>query len=165
MSKKLQVLIVACTLFGDVMTAHSQQIHDHVMHQQHKKQMDGMKDSRQIVHFPNSMRIHTLTNMRDHLLALQEIQFALSKEEFDKAGHIAEKRLGMSSLQLHGAHELAPYMPEAMKSIGTEMHRAASRLASATGDASVTGDVKPVLEAMSKVTQQCIACHSAYRVQ
>lgn len=166
MSKKLQVFIAAGAHFGSgVMTANSEQVHDYSINLQRKAQVGGMKGGRQIMHFLNEMRVHTPTNMRNHLLALQEIQFVLSKEDFDKASDVAEKRQGMTSLMLHGAHELAPYMPEGMKNIGSEMHRTASRLATAALEASATGDVKPVLEAMSKVTQQCIACHSAYRVQ
>jgi hypothetical protein len=38
-----------------------------------------------------------LTSMRDHLLALQEIDVALSRNEFDKAASIAESRLGVSN--------------------------------------------------------------------
>jgi len=33
---------------------------------------------------PWHQRIHTISSMRDHLLALQEINVALSKNEFDK---------------------------------------------------------------------------------
>ena len=125
----------------------------------------SLKDTRQIVHFPSQLRVHTLANMRDHLLALQQIQIALAKEEFDEAGNIAEARLGMSSMGLHGAHEVAPYMPKAMQAIGSAMHRSASRLAVAAKDAGATGDMKPVLAAMADVTAQCIACHDGYRVK
>ena len=94
-----------------------------------------------------------------------EIQEALSRDQFEKTGEIAERRLGMSSLELHGAHEVGQYMPKAMAAIGTEMHRAASRFAVATIDAAVAGDVKPALAALSDVTRQCLACHSGFRVQ
>jgi hypothetical protein len=122
-------------------------------------------DSRAIVGFPEVLRIHTLANMRDHLAALQEIQDALANEQYDRASDIAERRLGMSSLPLHGAHELSKFMPEGMRNIGTEMHRAASRFAVTAKDAGATGDVRPALAALSRVSQQCVACHSAYRVQ
>ena len=122
-------------------------------------------DPRPIVKFPEELRIHTLANMRDHLRALQEIQEALAHEQYDRASDVAEQRLGMSSLTLHGAHELSGFMPEGMQDIGTEMHRAASRFAVATKDAGATGDVKPALAALSRVIQQCVACHSSYRVQ
>lgn len=121
-------------------------------------------DSRQLVEFPEPMRIHTISNMRDHLLSLQEIDEALAKSEFDKASSIAETRLGMSSLEAHGAAHIAPYMPKAMQEIGTRMHRAASRFAVEAQNASVSSDVRPALAALGGVMRQCVACHAAYRL-
>ena len=46
--------------------------------------------------------------MRDHLLSLQEIDVALSKGDFETAAYVAEHRLGMSSLELHGASTVRP---------------------------------------------------------
>lgn len=122
-------------------------------------------DSRQVVHFPEAMRDHILANMRDHLLALQQIQSALARQDFDQASDIAEHRLGMSSLGLHGAHDSAKFMPDGMKATGSSMHRNASRLAIAAKDAAVTNDWRVVLDAMSNVTAQCVACHAGYRVK
>lgn len=48
-------------------------------------------DSRPLVKYPDELRIHTLNNMRDHLMAMQEIQFALAKEQYDKAADVAEQ--------------------------------------------------------------------------
>ena len=121
-------------------------------------------DSRQLVDFPEPMRIHTIANMRDHLLALQEIDEALAKGEFDKASNIAETRLGMSSLEAHGAAHIAPYMPKGMQEIGTNMHQAASRFAVEAQNASVGNDVRPALAALAGVMRQCVACHAAYRL-
>lgn len=121
-------------------------------------------DSREVVHFSEELRAHTLANMRDHLTALQEIQAALAAGGFDRAAEIAEQRLGMSSLKLHGAHELAPSMPKAMQDIGTEMHHAASRFAVEATNAGASGDMRAPLAALSKVMAQCVACHAAYRV-
>ncbi|MCD6733721.1 MAG: hypothetical protein LT103_09030 [Burkholderiaceae bacterium] len=41
------------------------------------------------VKFPEPLRSHTLSNMRDHLGALAEIQEALAKGDFDRAAAIA----------------------------------------------------------------------------
>ena len=136
--------------------------------QEHQHSMTGVaaaqSDPRQLVQFPEPMRLHTITSMRDHLLALQEIDIALSKNAFDKAATIAEQRLGMSSLELHGAAHIAPFMPQAMQDIGTQMHRAASRFAVDAQTASVSNDVRPALAALGTVMQQCVACHAAYRL-
>ena len=123
------------------------------------------EDSRQLVKLPEMMREHMLGNMRDHLSALQEIQAALARREFDKAADIAETRLGMSSLDAHGAAHMAPYMPKPMQDTGTEMHRAASRFARTAQEASVKGELSPVFDSYSKILQQCVACHSAYRTR
>jgi len=122
-------------------------------------------DDRPLVKFPDQMCIHMLANMRDHLLALQEIQDALARQQYDTAGDIAEQRPGMTSLKLHGADEAAGFMTDAMQAIGTAMYQAASRFALAAKDAAATGNVKPALEAMARVTQQCVACHASYWVQ
>ena len=136
------------------------QYHQHQM----TESMATQADARQLVTFPEPMRLHTITSMRDHLLALQEIDVALSANAYDKAASIAERRLGMSSLELHGAAHIAPYMPQGMQDIGTQMHRSASQFAIEAQNASVSNDVRPALAALGTVMQQCVACHAAYRL-
>jgi cytochrome c556 len=121
---------------------------------------DADEDTRIKVDLPAMMKTHMLHSMRDHLLAVHEIQTALAKGEFDKASDIAENRIGMSSLESHNAAHMAPFMPEGMQNIGTEMHHAASRFAMTASE----GDLSRSLAALSKVTAQCVACHMSYRV-
>jgi hypothetical protein len=99
-----------------------------------------------------------------HLLALAEIDDALARHDFDAAARIAETRLGMSSLEAHGAAHVAQFMPAEMREIGTGMHRAASRFALEAQNASVGNDVRPALAALSTVMRQCVACHAAFRM-
>jgi hypothetical protein len=141
-------------------------------HMQHDPAHMGMApatapegDTRQLVRFPEPLRTHELQNMRDHLLTLGRIQDALAKGQFDDASDLAESRLGMTSLPLHGAHEVAPFMPQGMQEAGTAMHHSASQLAIAIKDASVTGDLKPTLAALANLNQACVACHASYRLQ
>lgn len=136
---------------------------------QHQHSHDGATppapDARQFVQFPAAMVEHTRANMRDHLLALQEIQSHLSMGHTDVAAKIAETQLGMSSLGLHGAAEVSKYMPQGMQDAGTAMHRAASRFAITAQEAAVTGDHKPVFAGLSEVTAQCVGCHAGYRLK
>jgi len=118
------------------------------------------QDTRTKVDMPDMMKTHMLGDMRDHLQALNEIQAALAIGEFDKAADIAEARIGMSSLIAHDASHMAPFMPKGMQDIGTEMHHAASRFAMTA----MEGDLSRSLDALSKVTEQCVACHKSYRV-
>lgn len=122
-------------------------------------------DTRQLVELPAPMRQHMLGNMRDHLLAIMAIQDALGAGAFDRAADTAETRIGMSSLAAHGAAHMAPYMPKQMQDIGTQMHRAASQFAVIAQENSADGDLKKSIGYLSKITQQCVACHAAYRTQ
>ena len=107
------------------------------------------------------MQQHMLSNMRDHLAAINEILVYLSKGELDKAAETAEYRLGMSSLESHGASHMAQFMPEGMRQAGTTMHRAASRFALKAQE----GDALPAYKALSDITSACVACHSGYKVK
>lgn len=155
------VLIAGLTFVAQAQT------HDPAQHQRHVTAAPppALQDHRQEVIFPPQMKQHTLSNMRDHLLALQEMQTALAQQAYDRAAEVAEQRLGMSSLGLHGAHEVAKFMPRGMQDAGTAMHRSASRFAIAARDVSATGDLKPALAAMSEVTGACVACHAGYRLK
>lgn len=137
----------------------------HTGHADHAAPPAPAADARQVVDFPEPMRTHTLANMRDHLLALQEIQQALADAAHDRAADIAEKRLGLTSLQSHGAEHVAKIIPPGMQAIGTEMHRSASRFAVEAANVGATGNVKPALAALSRVTGQCVACHAGYRMK
>lgn len=157
-------LIRLCTMVAmGLPTIALPQAHDRAAHQQHMATQPA--DSRLPVRFPEPLRTHTLTNMRDHLLALGEIQAALSRADYDAAAEIAEKRLGMSSLEAHGAHDVARYMPKAMQDAGSAMHRSASQFAVAAKDASVTGDWKAAIGALARVNQTCVACHTGFRLE
>lgn len=121
--------------------------------------------SRILVDLPAPMRGHMFANMRDHLLALAEIQEFLGAGAFDKAAETAENRLGMSSLASHNAAHMAQFMPKEMQDIGSRMHASASRFALIAQESTVDGDAKRAIAALSDVTRQCVACHAAYRVQ
>ncbi len=120
-------------------------------------------DSRELVNMPAPMVQHMLGNMRDHLLAITEIQQSLGKGDFQRAAEIAEKRIGMSSLESHGAAHMAPFMPKPMQDMGTQMHKAASRFALVAQESSADGNALRAVGALSEITSQCVACHAAYR--
>jgi len=122
-------------------------------------------DRRVPVKFPPQLRAHTLINMRDHLLAIAQIQDALAAGAYDEAARIAEQRLGMSSLIAHNAHEAAKYMPRGMQDAGTAMHRGASRFAIELQKTAVSENLKPALAALAETTQACVACHAGYRLE
>ncbi len=135
------------------------------MHQGHMDHSASAVDKRQSVQLPPELVEHTLSNMRDHLLALQQINEALGRGEPENAGKIAEERLGMSSLGLHGAAEVAKYMPQGMQDAGTAMHKAASRFAIEAQNVAVTGELRPAFGALGEIMAACVGCHAGYRLK
>jgi len=119
------------------------------------------EDSRQLVELPEMMQQHMMSNMRDHMAAINEILINMSNGQVDEAAEIAESRLGMSSLKSHGASHMAKFMPKGMRQAGTSMHRAASRFALKAQE----GDVLSAYKALPEVTSACVACHSGYRIR
>jgi len=117
------------------------------------------EDSRIFVDMPKMMQEHQLANMRDHLKSINEILFNMGNGDLDKAAEIAEARLGMTSLSLHGASHMAKVIPKEMGKIGMSMHKAASRFALKAEE----GDPLPAYKALQEVTSGCVACHAAYK--
>lgn len=125
-------------------------------------------DERFLVEMPAPMQEHMLGNMRDHLHALDDILSALSQGDANAAAQIAETRIGMSSLNDHGAAHLAQFMPEGMQAMGTELHHAASRFTQVVMDADVKQTFeaqKELFSALQSITNTCNACHDAYRIR
>ncbi|MEA1889820.1 MAG: hypothetical protein U9N50_08590 [Pseudomonadota bacterium] len=118
-------------------------------------------DTREFVQLPEMMQQHMMTNMRDHLKTINEILFEMGNNDLDAAGQIAEQRLGMSSLDSHGASHMAKFMPEGMRRAGTSMHKAASRFALKAQE----GDLLAAYKLLPEITSACVACHTAYRIR
>ena len=118
-------------------------------------------EARRLVQLPEMMQQHMMSNMRDHLVAINEILIKMANGDFEKAAEVAEYRLGMSSLESHGASHMAKFMPEGMREAGTTMHKAASRFALKAQEE----EVLPAYNALSEVTSACVACHSGYRIR
>lgn len=118
-------------------------------------------DVRQLVQLPQMMQQHMMANMRDHLMALNEILVSMGEGELEQAADTAERRLGMSSLEAHGASHMARFMPEAMRRAGTAMHQAASRFALKAEE----GELLPAYKMLSEITATCVNCHAQFRIR
>ena len=180
MRHALLVAIVLAALTGSAAV----QAQDHAMMDHHMHTSAMAADQRQPVSFPAEMRQHILANMRDHLQAMADILTALSTGDYAKAAEIADARLGLDSpaaagckaggdaaknpqmsLPMNMEQMMAQYMPEGMRNVGLAMHQSASIFAGEAAKAARAGEARPALEALARVSQQCVACHSAYRVQ
>lgn len=123
------------------------------------------EDSRRKVDLPPMMQDHMKTNMRDHLLAIQQITDHLSKQQYEEASDVAENRLGMSSTGKHDAPKMGKLMPPEMRALGQAMHRSASQFARIAKDAELDGGLEKAFGALSEVMQRCVSCHAVFRTQ
>ncbi len=126
------------------------------------------RDARQLVKMPPMVQTHMLSIMRSHLKSLNAILDTLSRGDVDAAADVAERQLGLSSMSLHGGSHLAQFMPEGMKAIGLQLHKAASRFVIVAKNAELAPDRQALHEtyaALKEITDACIACHDAYRLR
>jgi hypothetical protein len=152
-------------------------------------------DTRQPVQFPAEMQTSFLGNMRDHMQTINGIVQALAAGDYAAASRTAAERLGLDSPSAAGCKPkaangvatgaapvamstpapgaamqsmdemMALYMPESMRAMGLSMHTAASDFASVAAKAAATRDSTAAMTALSRVTQNCVACHSTYRLR
>lgn len=126
--------------------------------------MPVVADDRNQAELPGHVSKHLMSTMRDHLNVLEEITFLLSEYKFEQAADLAEKRLGMSTVEIHYKRHVGKYMPKAMQKLGTGMHKAATHFAKITRNADKNKELNKALAALSGVIKQCTACHSSYKV-
>ena len=140
-------------------------------------------DMRKVLDWPPPMREHLLANMRGHLDALSQIMAVLSAGDGAKAGQIARERLGLDSpgagacvpqqekkmssrddmATMMAMHQSA-MMPEEMKALSYAMHESANSFAINAAAVKPGADSSAALASLSRVVQNCVACHAAYRL-
>ncbi len=137
-------------------------------------------DGPETINLPPAIRFQFFANMRDHLLAVSEIQAALGEGKFEQAADIASSRLGLNAsssaacrMQKPGmshplSHKdnssLAKFMPPEMHEIGFKMHSAADKFALDARNAAANRDYPAALSSLANITRQCVACHAHFRI-
>ena len=125
-------------------------------------------DTRTMVKLPEHLKTKMLTNMRDHIHALDDIIHAVRAGEYEKAQGIADSRLGWSSFAGSGDQEVADYWPKPMKIMANQMYKAGSNFVVLAHNASVeesADNYKNVIGALGEVTAACRGCHETYRLR
>lgn len=137
----------------------------------------GASPARTAVALPPMLHDQFLANMRDHLSAISEIQAALAEGDFGKAAEISRRRLGLGAASSAACRMpgeagasgsdnsmLSKFMPEAMHRTGFKMHSAADQFAEDAEKAAPARDYRMAMESLSRVTKQCVACHSSFKL-
>lgn len=123
------------------------------------------EDPRQLAKLPPAAVESLREEMRDNLVALNEILSLVVAGKVKEAGEVAEKKLGLSA---RGRHRDKPmdarpgrHMPAAMHELGMKGHDAASAFAAIAA----TGDREKTLAALPTLNASCVSCHLAWRVR
>jgi hypothetical protein len=116
-------------------------------------------DQRQPVPLPPMMAQHQKEEMRTHLVAVQQIVAALSRDDFD-AITAAAGRIGYSDTMAQMCTHMGAGAPGF-----TEMALTFHHTADTIGEAARRRDRSAVLAALSNTLQTCTGCHATYRQQ
>ena len=125
----------------------------------------GAEDTRQFVKLQAPAQEALVEEMRDNLVALNEVMSLIAAGKIKEAGEAAEAKLGVSAMGKHRDKPFdarpGPHMPPAMHGIGIDGHRAASEFAAAAKG----GDRDKALALLPNLTSGCVACHFSYRTR
>ena len=130
-----------------------QQNHQHDMNMHHNM---GMMDARTSLELSPEMKQHQLSNMRDHLEAVNSIIGLMSENKFEDASKIAHTKLGLTPEM---QQMCSMFGDEKFMKLGFAFHKSGDDL----GDVLHTKDAKASLRALNKTMQYCVECHATYR--
>ena len=123
------------------------------------------EDARLLAKMPPPAEAVLREEMRDNLLAINEILTLIVSGQVKEAGALAEKKLGQSAMGRHRDKPFdarpGPHMPAAMHRLGMDSHKAASEFAAIAA----TGDRDKALAALPALTTTCVSCHFSYRIR
>lgn len=123
------------------------------------------QDARQLVKLPGPAEETLRQEMRDNLVALNEILTLTVSGKVKEAGLVAEKKLGTSVMGQHRDKPLearpGPHMPAAMHDVARQGHQTASAFAAIAA----TGNREKALAALPSLNNACVGCHLAFRVR
>ena len=123
------------------------------------------EDNRQLAPMSPAAQESLRSEMRDNLVALNQVLSLMANGKLQEAGELAEASLGISAM---GKHRTQPIdarpglqMPADMHQIGRDGHRAASEFARAAA----AGDRDAAMARLPGLTSACVACHHSYRIR
>lgn len=123
------------------------------------------EDARQLAVLPAPAQEALREEMRDNLVAINEVLSLMAAGQVKEAGEVAESKLGQSAMGKHRSKPFearpGPHMPPAMHGIGMDGHRAASEFAAAAK----AGDRDKAQTLLPNLTSACVACHFSYRIR
>lgn len=116
-------------------------------------------DGRTTILFEDSERTFFLNEMRNFLIAVQQITDGIEKDDMTQIANAA-KKVGSGDLA-HVPAGIMAKLPLATKKMGLSTHKAFDQMAM---DAESLGDKDHSLSQLNQILSTCTACHALYRV-
>lgn len=116
-------------------------------------------DGRTTILLDDSERNLVLTEMRAFLSSVQQINQGIAADDMELVAEHARKSGKAAQVGMPGA--LAGKLPLPFKKLGGDTHAKFDQLAM---DAEDLGDRDQALEQLSALMQNCVSCHTTYRI-
>jgi hypothetical protein len=98
--------------------------------------------------------------MQEHLMALQAIVAALSREDYEKGSAVAHEELGFPKHHEVMQRERGTTFPKKYQELAIAHHQAAEDLAQVISKK----EMKPILRQLDQTMKACVDCHRAYKL-
>jgi mono/diheme cytochrome c family protein len=118
------------------------------------------QDGRLAIHLTAGERNLVLSEMRSFLASVQQITQGLAENDMARVAEYAKKVGKNAQGEVPGT--LMGKLPMEFKKLGFNTHMKFDQLAL---DASSMGDNGQILEQLSTLMQNCVACHASYRLE
>lgn len=150
-----RILIAVSVFIGIVGLNAASAADEKMQHQTHHHDM-SMTDTRISLGLSPEMKQHQLSNMREHLEAVNSVISLMSENKFEDASKIAHSKLGSTPEMLKMCRMMGN---ENFTTLGLAFHKSGDDL----GNVLKTKDVNASLRALNKTMQYCVECHATYR--
>ena len=155
--KRIMILIGLLLTTAVVATSYAkddpvEQMSHHHMMQMHETNID----SRISLNLPPQMKQHQLSNMRSHLVAIQDIIGFIATEDFEQASQTAHSKLGLTEEMKKMCNM---FDNKSFTELGLAFHNSGDVL----GDVLQGKDTVKSLQALRSTMNYCIQCHATFR--
>ena len=154
------IFALSCALAPRAVLAEGMMSRD--MPMKHPMAMQPVEDARPLVKLAPETISLLRADMRSMMAAFTTVLSLVGEGKNAEAATVIESELGMSAMASHpGMMKASQELPEDVRSLGMEMHKAASKLAKNLGSIPASGIVK----GLGEISAGCVSCHMAYRVR
>lgn len=150
-----RILITISAFIGIVGLSTAFAAAENMHHGMHQHNM-SMMDTRTSLGASPEMKQHQLSNMREHLDAVNSIIGLMSENKFEDASNVAHGKLGLTPEM---QKMCSMFGDEKFMALGFAFHKSGDDL----GVALKSKDVNVSLRALNKTMQYCVDCHASYR--